>query len=110
MLTAVDDLFRRSITTFLTIYLLVAVAVIVGLIFIIRTLGRTYGEYRGKHLVVCPETGKYEAVEVDGPLAAITSLFGTPELRIENCSCWPKHQHCVRDCIWQIDLSPIRSQ
>ena len=107
MLTAVDDLFRRSITTLLTIYLVVGIAVIVGLVFIIRALVRTYVEYRGKRLVVCPETEKYATVEIDAPLAAITSLFGAPELRIENCSRWPEHQHCAQDCIWQIDLSPL---
>jgi hypothetical protein len=110
MLTAVDDLFRRSITTLMTIYLLVGIAVIVGVVFIIRTLGRTYAEYRGTHLVVCPETEKYEIVEIDARRAAITSLFGTPELRIENCSRWPEHPRCAKDCIWQIDLCSIRPQ
>ena len=38
MLTAVDDLFRRSITTLLTIYFLAGIALIVGLVFIIRAL------------------------------------------------------------------------
>jgi hypothetical protein len=107
MLTTVDDLFRRSITTLLMIYLVVGIAVIVGLVFIIRALVRTFVEYRGKHLVVCPETAQYATVEIDAPLAAITSLFGAPELRIENCFRWPEHQHCAQDCVWQIDLSPL---
>jgi hypothetical protein len=91
----------------LTIYLVVGIGVIVGLVFIIRALLRTHVEYRGKRLVVCPETAQYAAVEIDAPLAAITSLFGAPELRIENCSRWPEHQHCAKDCVWQIDLSPL---
>jgi hypothetical protein len=107
MLTAVDDLFRRSITSFLAIYLVVGIALIVGLAFIIRALVRTYVEYRGKRLVVCSETAQYATVEIDAPLAAITSLFGAPELRIENCSRWPQHQDCTQDCVWQIDLSPL---
>jgi len=107
MLTAIDGLFRRSLTTLLTIYLVVGIAVIVGLVFIIRALVRTYVEYRGKRLVICPQTEKYATVEIDAPLAAVTSLFGAPELRIENCSRWPERQHCVQDCIWQIDLSPL---
>jgi hypothetical protein len=107
MLTAADDLFRRSITTLLTVYLVVGIAVIVGLVFIIRAMVRTYLEYRGKRLVICPETEKYATVEINAPLAAVTSLFGAPELRIENCSRWPERQHCAQDCIWQIDLSPL---
>jgi hypothetical protein len=107
MLTAVDDLFRRSITTLVAIYLVVGIAVIVGLVFIIRELVRTYLEYRGKRLVMCPETEKYATVEIDAPLAAVTSLFGAPQLRIENCSRWPERQHCAQDCTWQIDLSPL---
>ena len=107
MLTALDDLFRRSITTLLTIYLVVGIAVIVGLVFIIRALVRASVEYRGKRLVVCPETEKYATVEIDAPLAAITSLFGAPELRIENCSRWPERRHCAQHCIWQINISPL---
>ncbi len=93
MLTAIDEGFRRSLTILLTIYLVVGILVIVALVLIIRALARTYLEYRGKRLVVCPETKTYATVEIDEPLAAITSLFGwpehqhcAPELRIENCS------------------------
>lgn len=107
MLTALDDLFRRSITTLLTIYLVVGIAVIVGLVFIIRALLRTYVQYRAGRLVVCPETAHCATVEIDARLAAITSLLGAPELCIENCSRWPDHQHCAQDCVWQIDLSPL---
>ena len=107
MLTALDELFRRSITTLFTIYLVAGTAVIVGLVFIIRALVRTYLEYRGKRLVVCPETGQYATVEIDGRLAAVTALFGASELRVENCSRWPEREHCAQDCIWQIDLSPL---
>ena len=90
MLTAVDDLFRRSITTLLTIYLVVGVAIIVGLVFIIRALVRTCLQYRGKRLVLCPEAEQYATVEIEAPLAAVTTLFGAAELRIENCSRWPE--------------------
>ncbi len=107
MLTAVDDLFRRSIMTLLTIYLVVGIVLIVGLVFIIRALVRTYLEYRGERLVLCPETEQYATVEIDGRLAAVTALFGASELRVENCSRWPEHEHCAQDCIWQIDLSPL---
>jgi len=107
MLTAVDDLFRRYTTTLLTIYVVAGIAVIVGLAFIIRALVRTYLQYRGKLLVVCPEAEKYATVEIDRPLAAITSLFGTPDLRIENCSRWPERQLCSQDCVWQIGLYPL---
>ena len=107
MLTAVDDFFRRSITTLLTIYLVAGIAVIVALVSIIRALVRTYVKYRGNRLVVCPETERYATVEIDGPLAAVTSLFGALELRIENCSRWPEHQHCTQDCVRQIALFPL---
>ena len=56
MLTAVDNLFRRSITTLLAVYLVAGIAVLVALVYIIRALVRTYVEYRGKRLVICPET------------------------------------------------------
>ena len=54
------------ITALLTIYL----GRIVVLVFVIRALVRTYVEYRGKRLVVCPETEKYATMKIDAPLAA----------------------------------------
>jgi hypothetical protein len=107
MITALDDLFRRYVLTLLTLYLVVAVAVGVGLAFLIQALVRAYLRYRGKRVVTCPETEQYAAVHVDAMHAAVTSLSGVPELRLTSCSRWPEREGCPQDCRWQIDLSPF---
>jgi hypothetical protein len=80
-MVAVDDLFRRSLTAVGVIYLLAGAAVIVGLVFITWALVHRYMEYRGKRLVVCPETEARAAqhVDMDAHPAAFTSLGGAPE-------------------------------
>ena len=107
MVTAVDELFRRSLATLLTAYSLVAIAVAVAVGFAVRAFLRTYVHYRGTRVVTCPETEQYAAVEVDSPHAAVTCLWGASQLRLQSCSRWPERQGCPQDCIWQIDLSPI---
>ena len=107
MITAVDALFKRYMWTMLTIYLVVVVAAGIGLAFLVRAIVRTYVRYRGKRIVTCPETEQYAAVDVDAIHAAVTSLVGTPELRLTSCSRWPEREGCPQDCAWQIDLSPI---
>jgi hypothetical protein len=107
MITAVDDLFRRYVVTLLTIYLVVAVAACIGLVLLIRALVRVYLRYRGTCVVTCPETEQYAAVDVDAVHAAVTSLYGTPALRLTSCSRWPEREGCPQECAWQIDLSPI---
>lgn len=91
MLTAIDDIFRRSLTTLLTIYLVVGITVIVGLVMIIRALVRRYLEDRDKRLAVLPETEQYAAQDaVDDIDALYAALFGAPALRVKNGSHRPK--------------------
>jgi hypothetical protein len=106
-MAAVDEFFRTTITALYTLYALAGIAVIVGIVFAVRAFLRTYLNYHGTRIVTCPETEKFVAVEVDAPHAAVTRLFGTPDLRLENCTRWPERQNCPQDCILQIDLSPI---
>jgi hypothetical protein len=106
-MAAVDEFFRSTITALYTFYALAGMAVIVGIAFGVRAFLRAYVDYHGTRIVTCPETEKSVAVELDARHAAITRLFGTPELRLENCSRWPERQNCPQDCILQIDLSPV---
>ena len=94
--------------------LIVAVAV-VALYFIVtllyRAISRTLGAYlkfRGTRVVVCPETGKYEAVEVDAKhAAATTASSGQTDLRLHQCTRWPERADCDQDCVWQIESAPM---
>jgi hypothetical protein len=106
-MAALDQFFRTSITALYTVYALIGLAVLVGLAFAVRAFLRTFFNYHGTRIVTCPETEKYAAVDVDASRAAVTRLFGTPELRLNDCSRWPERENCPQDCILQIDLSPI---
>jgi hypothetical protein len=66
-----------------------------------------FRRYRGKRVVVCPETGKYVAVEVDSVHAAATAGEEEgPELRLRSCARWPERADCDQDCVRQIEAAP----
>jgi hypothetical protein len=106
-MAAIDEFFRSSVTALYTLYALAGIAVLVASVLAARAFFRTFFNYHGTRIITCPETEKYAAVEVDAQHAALTRLFGTPQLRLEDCSRWPERQNCPQDCILQIDLSPI---
>lgn len=107
MLTAFDDLFRRYLTTLITVYVVVGVVVLAALALTIVAFVRAYVRYRGKRIINCPETHCCEAVQLDAPLAAVSSLLNSPELHLTSCTRWPERQDCAQDCIREIELSPI---
>ena len=62
--------------------------------------------YRGERVVVCPETRKYVAVEVDAAYAAATATEEETALRLSSCTRWPERADCDRDCVYQIANAP----
>src|SRR5690242_19612029 len=106
-MAAIDDFFRTSITALYTLYALAGIALIVALAFAVRAFFRSYLHYHGTRLVTCPETEQWAAVEPNARQAAVSSLFGAPEVRLDDCSRWPERQDCPQDCVWQIDVSPV---
>ena len=68
---------------------------------------RSLLRYRGTRVITCPETGCSEAVQVDAPHAAWTSLTGhAPELRLTSCTRWPERLGCAEACLKQVEASP----
>ena len=80
MLTTLDAFFTKYIATVLTIYLGVGVVVLAALAFATVAFVKPYLRYRGKRVITCPETHCHEAVELDAPLASISSFFDGAEL------------------------------
>ncbi len=81
---------------------------ITGLAFLYLALGSAvpaWLRFRGKRVIVCPETGKPAAVEVDAGHAALTAL-PHPVLRLESCTRWPERKGCGQVCLDQIEASP----
>ena len=67
---------------------------------------RSYFKLRGKRLVTCPETQKPAAVDLDAIHLARDAAFGTPQLRLSECSRWPERQECGQECLKQIEAAP----
>jgi len=85
-------------------YLIVAVLVGSALYVGIRSLFRAIQKYRGTRIVTCPETGRPTIVEIDAVHAALTSVAGTPDIRLEACSRWPIKENCGQECIANLGL------
>lgn len=89
-----------SFAYFMWAVLLVTLAVVSGIAI------RAFIRYRGTRVIVCPETGKSAAVEVDSGHAATSAVTGDIELRLKDCSRWPKRRLCDQACLGQIEAAP----
>jgi hypothetical protein len=65
---------------------------------------------RGKHVVICPETGAAAGVVVDAGHAAATALLDSSDVRLTSCSRWPDRQGCDQPCVTQIERAPARTR
>lgn len=81
---------------------LVAVAIYLG----VRYFVLSSEKFAGGRIITCPETGKQAMVELDVRHAAISSLLGQADLRLENCWRWPLRQDCGQECLLQLDVAP----
>jgi hypothetical protein len=88
------------------IYLLAAALIVAAIFFAIRYYVRASQLFAGERIIICPETGKQAAVEVDTKHAALTSLLGQTDLRLENCWRWPIKENCGQECLLQLDVAP----
>lgn len=72
---------------------------------------RAYRKFRGAKVVVCPETRRHVAVELDTRHAASTAAASdVPELRLRSCTRWRDGERaadCDQDCLWQVERAPL---
>lgn len=87
-------------------YLIAAALGVVAIYFGIRYFVRASRKFGGGRVIICPETEKQAMVEVDARRAALTSLIGQTEIRLENCWRWPLRQDCGQECLLQLDVAP----
>lgn len=87
-------------------YLIIAAALVAAIYFAVRYFIRAWQKFSGEQVIICPETGKQAMVEVDARHAAVTSLLGQTDLRLENCWRWPIRQDCGQECLLQLDVAP----
>jgi hypothetical protein len=62
----------------------------------------TWRRFRDTHVVTCPATGTPAAVTLDAGHAAATAVWETPDLKVEQCTCWPARTGCDQACATQI--------
>lgn len=88
------------------IYLFVAALVVAMIYFGIRYFVRASRNFGGARVIICPETKKQAIVQVDARRAALTSLVGQEEIRLESCWRWPLRETCGQECLLQLDVAP----
>src|SRR6266702_1048261 len=81
---------------------LVAVLIYLGIRYFVRTSER----FGGAQVIICPETGKQAMIEVDARHAALTSLVGQLDIRLESCWRWPLKKDCGQECLIQLAVAP----
>ena len=86
------------------VYLMITALFVVAVYVGIRYFVRASQKFGGERVIICPETGKQAMVEVDVRRAAISSLIGQTDLRLENCWRWPIRQDCGQECLLQLDM------
>jgi hypothetical protein len=87
-------------------YIILAALVVVAIYFGVRYFVRARGEFGGSRVIICPDTGKQSMVEVDTRRAALTSLVGQTDIRLESCWRWPLNEGCGQECLLQLDVAP----
>lgn len=92
---------------------MIAMAYVIGVLllgaavyFSVRYFVRTRERLGGGQIIICPETGEQAMVEVDVRHAAVTSLLGQPQIRLESCWRWPLNQECGQECLVELDVAP----
>jgi hypothetical protein len=88
------------------LFLTATVLVMTGLFFAIRHFVRAYFRYRDSHIIICPDNKEQAMVEVDAMHAAMTSVLGQPDIRLQNCWRWPLHADCDQECLAQLHVAP----
>jgi hypothetical protein len=86
-----------------TIFLIIASAFVLSWIPALVVFFVVRRRYTGDRVITCPENGESQVVRLDPRRAAVTSLVGSPQMRLESCSRWPERRDCGQECLAQIE-------
>ncbi|HEY2018383.1 MAG TPA: hypothetical protein VGH38_32985 [Bryobacteraceae bacterium] len=84
------------------IYTVIAYFLLALLIPISWALGKTWRFARANRQLTCPAIGGAASVGLDPWFAMRQHAIGDNELRVLQCSRWPEHGDCSRQCLRQI--------
>jgi len=83
--------------------------VLVGVAYMtLASMLATFRALGGPRLVTCPDSGGLTQVELDARRGAITSALGSAQLRVKECTQWPRLAGCAQACIAGIDLADAK--
>ncbi len=78
----------------------VAAILVLGTVFVLIPLAAdAYRHFRRRKVVTCPETKRIAEILIDARHAARSALFGPPQLRVKDCTRWPRRESCAQDCL-----------
>jgi len=86
-------------------FLIATILIAVAFFFGIRWFIRARINYGGTRVITCPETKRPADVEVDSVHAALTSVIGRTDIRLQNCSRWPIKENCGQECLTNLDVA-----
>lgn len=87
-------------------YLVAGIVIVTTAWFLGQRFLRAYLHFSSAGVVICPETGKQAMVEVDARRAALTSIMGQTDVRLNACWRWPLKQDCGQECLVQFAVAP----
>src|SRR5262249_8052451 len=91
----------------MSIAYVIAAVLLIGLILLaIRYWVNASEKFGGGQVIVCPETKKEAIISIDAEHAALTSLVGQTDIRLESCWRWPLRESCGQECLAQLDVAP----
>ncbi len=90
-------------STSITVLAVVVVAFFAG---VLSRFLYVYFRQRGERLVSCPETQQPAAVRVNALRAALSSLRGSSQVRLDACTRWPEREECGQECLSDIVSAP----
>lgn len=63
----------------------------------------TYGHYRRRRVVRCPEADNLAEIALDARRAAFSAMLGRLVLRVRECTLWPGRKGCRQGCLRQVE-------
>ena len=66
---------------------------------------RGWLKWRGRRLVVCPESGRGATLHVDA-LQAVGEVGERAGLHVKDCSRWPERSDCGQECLADVKAAP----
>jgi hypothetical protein len=87
--------------------LLIATLVVLAVIYNVLLFGfDAYRRFHNCKIVTCPDDHSLAEVRLRTVWALVTGIIGKSQLRVKNCTRWPRKKGCAENCVkdnWPAD-------